>query len=539
MPLQSPVTADSRITSIVPRPIHLETDEGPGCILTPASRIMGDADLAQAVHRVLAAATGLPLSVAEEPSQAAGITVAADPDLPEEGYTIRVAVEGVTIAAATRRGAVWAAQTLRQLLGPDAFLPGAPGARWELPAVRIADAPRWGWRGCMLDVGRHFMPIRRVMDLVELLSQLRINTLVLHLTEDQGWRFETRSHPRLTELGSWRRESINPYHGADGTPHGGFYTQTQLRHLVHFAEGLGITVVPEIEFPGHATAALLAEPSLAVPGFLPDQVRTEYGISDYVLNMSDASLRFVADVWSEVLDVFPSTYVAIGGDEAPVTQWTSSPEIARRTKALGTTPEKLQSWFTVWLRDWLAERGRTPIGWDEVIDDGPVDGLVCAAWRPGDAAVRAVKGGMSTIVAPTSRTYLDYYQSEDPEERYSIGSLTTLEDAIDFDPLDVVADCTDEEKRLVLGTQFQLWSEYMDTMEEVEYMAFPRAIALAEAAWGRPDGLDPEAARARVAAHMERLEAAGVNVRPLNGPPPWQLGGNGRRRRPPKPNQAW
>ncbi|AXE37378.1 beta-N-acetylhexosaminidase [Acidipropionibacterium virtanenii] len=539
MPPHSPVTAASRITGIVPRPRHLEVEDGPGCALTPGSRIIGDEALAGAVRRVLSEATGLALSLAEEPSQAPGIAVALDLGLPEEGYTIQVAAEGVSIAAGSERGAVWAAQVLRQLLGPDAFLPGAQSTRWELPAVRIVDAPSWGWRGCMLDVGRHFMPIRRVMDFVELLSQLRVNTLVLHLTEDQGWRFQSLSHPGLTELGSWRLESINPYHGADGTPHGGFYTQNQLRHLVHFADQYGITVVPELEFPGHAAAALRAEPSLAVPGRVPGQVRTEYGISDDVLNMSEDALQFVADIWTEVLDIFDSKYVAIGGDEAPVTQWVSSPEIARRAAELGTVPEKLQHWFTGWLRDWLVERGRIPVGWDEVIDDGPVDGLVCAAWRPGDAAVRALRGGMEAILAPTSHTYLDYYQSEDPQERYSIGSLTTLDDAISFDPLDVVVGCTGEERSRVLGTQFQLWSEYMDTMEEVEYMAFPRAIALAEAAWGRPDGMDAEAVRARVAAHMDRLEAAGVNVRPLDGPHPWQLGGNGRRRRPPKENQAW
>lgn len=523
----------------MPRPLHLEGADGPGSTLTPASRITGDGLLAEAVRHVLSPATSLPLISASGFSDAPGISVTHDPELPPEGYTLRIGLEGVRITAGSERGAIWAAQTLRQLLGPDAFLPGPVRSEWPLPEVDVVDAPQFSWRGCMLDVGRHFMPIRRVMDFVELLSQLRINTLVLHLTEDQGWRFQSRTHPRLTELGSWRHESINPYHGADGTPHGGFYTQAQLRHLVGFADGLGITVVPEIEFPGHAAASLLAEPSLAVPGFAPDQVRTAYGISDEVLNMSEEALSFVADIWTEVLDVFPSRYVAIGGDEVPVTQWVASPQIAERAAELGTTPDRLQDWFTGWLRDWLAARGRTPIGWDEVIDDGPVDGLVCAAWRPGDAAVRALRGGMETILAPTEHTYLDYYQSEDPRERYSIGSLTTLDDAIAFDPMGAVAGCTDQERSRVLGTQFQLWSEYMDTMEDVEYMAFPRAIALAEVAWGRPDGLHADAARARVAAHMERLEAAGVNVRPVGGPHPWQFGGDGRRRRPPKANQAW
>lgn len=533
------VTADDRITAVVPRPVHLEAADGPGTALAPASRIVGDESLAEVVRHILGPATGLPLPSGAEPSAAPGVRVSADPDLPEEGYALRVGADGVAITAGSGRGAVWAAQTLRQLLGADAFLPGPVRSEWPVPAVDVADAPQFSWRGCMLDVGRHFMPIRRVMDFVELLSQLRINTLVLHLTEDQGWRFQSRTHPRLTELGSWRNESINPYHGADGTPHGGFYTQDQLRHLVSFAERLGVDVVPEIEFPGHAAAALLAEPSLAVPGFTPDQVRTQYGISDEVLNMSEEALAFIADIWTEVLDVFPSKYVAIGGDEAPVTQWVASPQIAGRAAELGTTPDRLQAWFTGWLRDWLVARGRTPVGWDEVIDDGPVDGLVCAAWRPGDAAVRALKGGMRAILAPTSHTYLDYYQSEDRQERYSIGSLSTLEDAIAFEPMSAVDGCTDEERSRVMGTQFQLWSEYMDTMEEVEYMAFPRAIALAEAAWGRPDGLHADAVRARVAAHMARLEFAGVNVRPLDGPHPWQLGGTGRRSRPPKADQAW
>ncbi len=516
--------------SLLPLPTAVTWTDGT-LSLTPHSTISASGSDAAVVRRLLGPATGLTLASADRGT----ITISRDEHLPEEGYTLIVTPDGIAITAADHRGVNWAVQTLRQLMGPDAFLAGPVREVWEVPTATITDSPRFGWRAGHLDVGRHFMPVRDVLAHLDLLAMHKFNVFHFHLTEDQGWRFESKKYPRLTEVASWRPETVNAYLGTDGTPHGGFYTTDQMRHVVAYAAERGITVVPEVEFPGHATAVIAAYPHLGVPGVPTPVVTTGFGIFDDVLNLSDAALEFVFDIYDEVLDIFPSRWVHIGGDEVPRTQWRASAEMAERASALGLeSVEELQNWFTARLNAWLNERGRVAIGWDEIADDGPVPGMICHAWRGADKGVDAAAGGMDVVMAPVASTYFDYYPSNRADEPYCIGSLTTTEQAYAFEPLDGF---TDETAHHVLGVSFQLWSEYLPTRNAVEYLAWPRACATSEVGWSNPEGRSWDEFSTRLDAHLGRLAALGVNYRPESGPLPWQTGGTGLRRRPEK--QAW
>jgi hexosaminidase len=437
----------------------------------------------------------------------------------------------IEISAAGSGGVNWAVQTLRQLLPAAALLPAPSGATLELPIVRIEDAPRFEWRGVMLDTGRHFEPLNELFGFVDLLALHKYNVFHLHLSEDQGWRFESKKYPRLNEIASWRKETQKRHDPqGDGTPHGGFYTQDQLRSLVAYAEQRGITVVPEIDLPGHALAMLTAYPELGnnpKSGYAP---ATTFGVFDQVLNLSDSTLAFVLDVYEELLDVFPSRYIHVGGDECPRTEWLASPAAARLAADRGLADvSHLQRWFTEKLRDWLAARGRQLVGWDEICDEGPLEGAVAMAWRGAQYGVAAAAAGLHVVMSPVSHTYFDYYPGSGAEEQYAIGGLITTEQAYAFEPLEGMSE---ESHSRVLGTQCQLWTEYMPTMRRVEYMLFPRACAHSEVAWSAADGRSWSEFQPRLEAHLERLSALGVNFRPEAGPHPWQQGGTGTLRRP-------
>ncbi|MBO0811490.1 MAG: family 20 glycosylhydrolase, partial [Microlunatus sp.] len=329
----------------------------------------------------------------------------------------------------------------------------------------------------------------------------------------------------------WRGETKNPYWEAgDGTPHGGYYTQDQLRAIVAYAAQRGINVVPEIEFPGHVRAMLAAFPEL---GNHPDRnpgAATTWGVFPEVLNMTDASLQFAFDIWEEVLEIFPSRYIHVGGDECPRDEWRES-EAARQLAAERGLPDvdHLQRWFTEQLRDWLAERGRQLVGWDEINDEGILDGAVTMAWRDEKYGVIAAEAGGQVIMSPVSKTYFDYYPGAGDDEPYSIGNLITTERAYSLEP---TAGIPAELHDRILGTQCQVWTEYMPSARRVQYMLFPRACAHSEVAWSDPEGRSWQEFSARLPGHLARLDALGVNYRPEAGPRPWQRGGTGAWARP-------
>ena len=512
---------------LLPRPRSVTRRPDTSFTLTPELAVDGPPGWAAIVRRLLSPGTGLELPRAE----GGALRLVTDEELPVEAYRLAVDADGITITAGDDAGVNWAVQTLRQLLPPAVLRPAPSGAPLVVEGVQVDDAPAYAWRGVHLDVGRHFMPLADLFRMVDLIALHKYNVLHLHLTEDQGWRFESKRYPKLQEVASWRRETRRPADAeGDGTPHGGYYTQDQLRALVAYAGQRGITVVPELEFPGHVSGVLAAYPELGNHPETGYATATTFGVFDEVLNLDDTTMAVVYDLFEELLDVFPSRYVHVGGDECPRTEWLASDaagNLAAERGLLG--PDQLQRWFTAELGAWLAERGRILVGWDEIADDGHVADSVVMAWRDSSYGRAATAAGLPTVMAPMTHLYLDFYPSASDDEQYSIGGLTTVEKVYGFDPLDGIPA---ESHPLVLGTQVQLWTEYMPTTRRVDYMLFPRACAHAEVAWSDAAGRSWEEFEPRLVAHLERLDALGVDYRPLAGPRPWQQGGTGRMRRP-------
>src|SRR5690625_3395236 len=515
------------LPALVPAPAERTTGVGSFTLSTGVG-VAGPPAWTAVVRRLLGPGTGLAL-----PDRADGqIQLVADEELPSEGYRLRITPEAVEIAARDVRGLNWAVQTLRQLLPASVFRPAPTADEWQVPAVQISDAPRFGWRGVMLDVARHFMPLADLYGLIDLLAMHKYNTLQLHLSDDQGWRMESQTYPRLHEVGSSRRQTRRPGDPqGDGTPHGGYYTQDQLRSLVTYAAQCGIDVVPELDFPGHVRAVLAAYPEFSNNPSAKHETADTFGIFDEVLNLSDEAVEFVFAVFTELLEIFPSAYVHGGGDECPRTEWLASPaagELAVRRGLEDAT--HLQRWFTERLRDWLAQRHRTLVGWDEINNEAHLPGAVTMAWRDHDHGVQAALAGGAVVMAPCSHLYFDYYASADDREPYSIGGHTPIEKVYEYDPLEGMPATAHDR---ILGTQAQVWTEYLPTLRRVQYNLFPRACAHAEVAWSAPEGRSWQEFEPRLSTHLERLAALGVNYRPLAGPHPWQEGGTGALRRPP------
>lgn len=503
-----------------PRPgrFHLRTE------LQIATREPGWAATAR---RLLSPGTGLELPTAETGQ----LRLVRDQRLADEAYAVEVGPDRIDLMAATERGLNWAVQTLRQLLPPSVLRPAPTGEPLSLDCVRVEDAPRFGWRGVHLDVARHVMPLSDLFRFVDLLALHKYNVFQLHLSDDQGWRFASGRYPRLQERASWRAETQRHLQDAgDGTPHGGYYTADQLRSVVRYAADRGVTVVPELEFPGHVRALLAAYPELGNDPEAGYEPATTFGVFPEVLNLSEDTMRVVFDLYGELLSVFDSPYVHIGGDECPREEWIASPAAQALARERGLPgPQYLQRWFTEQLRDWLAARGRRAVGWDEINDEAPFGGAVTMAWRGASYGIAAAHAGLDVVMAPMSHTYLDFYPGEGDDEAYAIGGLTTTETVYRFEPLDGLPPALHHR---VLGTQCQVWREYMPTTTRTDYMMFPRACAHSEVAWSDPAARSWPEFRSRLAGHLLRLDALGVGYRPETGPLPWQRGGSGVLARP-------
>ncbi|WP_306745578.1 beta-N-acetylhexosaminidase [Saccharothrix yanglingensis] len=413
-------------------------------------------------------------------------------DGPAEGYRLSVSPDGVRVLASDDAGESHARQTLRQLGGPAAFRAVPPGVV-RLPVCEVVDHPRFAWRGVMIDVARHFLPKHDLLRYVDLLAAHKLNVLHLHLTDDQGWRFESRRFPRLHEVGGWRPDSRfgdRRSGGTTGRPHGGYYTQDDLRELVAYAAARHVTVVPEVDVPGHSQAAIAAYPELGVAG---GGVWTDWGVNPNVLRADEATVDFYRHVFDELLDVFPSEVVGLGGDEA----------------------EGGDGRFVRRIAQHLAARGRRPFGWDEVLDVGPLPtSTVVASWRGEERGLRALDRGHDVVMCPEEHVYLDYRQSDHPDEPIPVGTRTTLEDVHRYEPAGADR---------VLGAQANLWTEHLDSPRRLDYAAFPRLSAFAEVVWSPAGPRDFAEFRTRLAAHhLPRLDALGVEYRPLDGPRPWQ-----------------
>ncbi len=519
--------------AVIPRPVHMTRGTGT-FTLTTRTVIVADRATRDIGYRLadwLQPATGYRLSVgaAAGGAGAAGtISLGLDPTLSRlgvEGYRLSVTPARITIRAYRPAGAFYAVETLRQLLPPDIFR-AAPGAEvsWTVPAVAIEDWPRFSWRGAHLDVSRSFMPKEFVKKYIDLLALHKLNRFHWHLTDDQGWRVEIKKYPLLTAVGAWRRQSLVGVQRAyadttqwvyDNIPHGGFYMQDDVREIVAYAHARFITVVPEIEMPGHAQAAIAAYPWLGNTG-QQLEVLTHWGVDANILNPSDSAIHFMQDVLTEVLALFPSHWIHTGGDEAVKDQWKTSPLAQTRIRELGLRDENhLQSWMTAQMSQWLAARGRALIGWDEILEGG-TEGLarnaVVMSWRGIDGGIAAAQAGHDVVMTPTSNTYFDYYQSQNSAaEPMAIGGFLPLDTVYAYEPIPAALDSL--QAKHVLGTQGQIWTEYQRTPKNVEYMVFPRLVALAEVAWTPRDQKNAADFRARLDTHLGRLRILDVNYR--------------------------
>jgi hexosaminidase len=457
---------------------------------------------------------------------AANLPVELDASLPAEGYRLEITPEGVRARAADIGGVVYARQTLRQLIGPPAFRTAAAERLHPVACGVIEDHPRFAWRGCLLDVARHFRPKYEVLRFVDLLAAHKLNVLHLHLTDDQGWRIEIPRYPRLATVGGWRDGSMVGRHDGperDGRPHGGFYTIDDLREIVAYAATLGVTVVPEIDVPGHVRAALAAYPELGVQPAEPLGVWTSWGVCEDVLNVEESTVDFFCAVFDAVLEIFPSEVIGVGGDEVPTTRWKDDPRSRERAAALGLGgPHELHGWFLERIAGHLHARGRRALGWDEILDARGTHAkpAVIGSWRGEEAGLRAARGGHDVVMCPEQWVYLDHRQAEHPDEPIPVGFLRTVTDVYRYEP--VPAGLPEADRVRVLGAQAQVWTEHLDTLRRVEYATFPRLAAFAELVWSHGDR-DPAEFLARLREHhLPRLDALGVEYRPLDGPHPWQ-----------------
>lgn len=430
-----------------------------------------------------------------------------------EGYTLSVKPAGVTISAESPAGIFYGIQTFRQLMPVAVERRWQTMAEWTVPGVEIRDSPRFGWRGSHVDVSRHFMPKEFLFKYLDLMALHKLNVFHWHLTDDQGWRIEIKRYPKLTSVGSVRSRSMLKYSPAEfeDKPHGGFYTQEDVREVVAYAKARHIRVVPEIEMPGHAQAAIAAYPELGNTGEqLP--VATTWGVINNVFNTEDSTIKFLQNVLEEVMTLFPGEFIHIGGDECPKDQWKASPRVQAKMNALGLKDEhEMQSWFIRQMDQFLDAKGRRLIGWSEILEGGLAPGAALMVWLGDDGALEAVRSGHDVVMAQTSHTYFDYYQAPKATEPHAIGGFLPLEKVYAYEP--ILPAMTAEQAKHVMGVQYQLWTEYIRTPAHLEYMAFPRACALSEVAWTEKAGRDFGSFQSRLPMHLERLRALDVNFR--------------------------
>lgn len=407
-----------------------------------------------------------------------------------EGYKLDADAKQIRIAGASAAGVFYGIQTLRK------SLPHVNGkaSKVSIPAVHIADAPRFAYRGTHLDVSRHFVTADSVRQFIDMLALHNINRFHWHLTDDQGWRIEIKKYPLLTQIGSKRAQTVIGHNSGkyDGKPYSGFYTQKQIRDIVKYAADRYITIVPEIDLPGHMQAALAAYPDMGCTGG-PYEVWQKWGVSDNVLCAgNDKTLTFIDNVLKEITQLFPSKYIHVGGDECPKTQWQKCPKCQARIKALNleakdghSAEERLQSYIITHASNYLKSLGRNTIGWDEILEGGLAEGATVMSWRGESGGIAAAKQHHDVVMTPNSYLYFDYYQSLDKaNEPLAIGGYLPLETVYSYEPMP--KELTADEARHIIGVQANIWTEYMPTFKQMQYMALPRLAALSEVQWSQP-----------------------------------------------------
>ena len=455
--------------------------------------------LSKVCGRVSSFATPVGLAATAKKGAAKGFAFYCDPSLKSEAYTVTVTKKAVVVTASDRSGFLNAIQTLKQLMPVDIYgsKPASDKTKWKMPCLTISDSPRFGYRGAHLDCCRHFFSVAEVKRYLDVMAMFKLNRFHWHLTEDQGWRIELKRYPELTEIGAFRNGTMiaKDWESNDGVRYGGYYTQDQIRDIVAYADALGITVIPEVDLPGHMVAALATYPELGC-GTGPYEVRTTWGIAKQVLNVGkEETMVFLENVLDEVADLFPSEYFHIGGDECPKDEWKTCPECQAKIKELGlkddehgTAEQHLQNYVTYRMQKFLETKGKKIIGWDEILEGKLEPGATVMSWRGAKGGIQAAQAGFDVIMTPNSHCYLDYYQAEDKvHEPLAIGGFLPVEKVYELEPTDQISD---ENKHHVLGPQVNLWTEYIATPQQLEYMLLPRMLALSEVAWCEPGNKD-------------------------------------------------
>jgi hexosaminidase len=429
--------------------------------------------------------TGLDLKIAKVvPNSAATIQLIFDVEGPDasnfkENYKLEVTPKSITVKAEYNQGIFYGIQTLLQLI------PLAQESDIKIPCLQIFDHPKFKWRGMHLDVGRHFFSTAFIKKYIDYIAMYKMNTFHWHLTEDQGWRIEIKKYPRLTQVGAWREGSMVGHYNEqkfDSLRYGGFYTQNEIKEIVAYATARHITIVPEIEMPGHSLAALAAYPELSCTGG-PFEVGKKWGVFDDVYCPKEETFAFLENVLTEVMALFPSEYIHIGGDECPKTRWKNCPHCQKIIVEKGLKDEhELQSYFIQRIEKFVNSKGRKIIGWDEILEGGLAPNAVVMSWRGTEGGIAAAKEKHFVVMTPGSHCYFDHYQGEPKNEPIAIGGYTNVEKVYAFNP--IPKELTSEEATYILGAQANVWTEYMNTPEHVEYMTMPRMAALSEVLWG-------------------------------------------------------
>ena len=510
--------AATGILQVIPAPASVEPAAGSFQIASGVSIVARDARAEPVAHYLadlLDRTRGIRLQPSTTDDDTGGIRFSLDAAAAgsPEAYTLEVSPGGVEIRAADPRGLFYGAVTLWQLSTAD----GAATGPATIRALRIADGPRFAWRGLMLDSARHYQPPEFVRQLIDWMALHKLNVLHWHLTDDQGWRLEIRRYPELTRVGAWRK----PAGAGDPPRYGGYYTQAEVRELVAYAATRFVMIVPEIEMPGHAQAAIASDPRLGTGDSPP--VSPDWGVHDFLFNADEPTFEFLENVLAEVIELFPGDYVHVGGDEAVKDRWRSSPRVQARIRELGLADEAaLQGWFIARIGRFLEARGRRLIGWDEILDSGIPARAAVMSWRGTAGGIAAARAGHDVVMAPSPVLYLDHWQSDSAREPPGRPGIVSLADVYAFEP--APAELAPAEVRRILGAQVNAWTEHMRLPGRVEHQAFPRAAALAEATWSPPAARNWDSFMARLGAQFARYRRLGIRFADSAFEPRFALG---------------
>lgn len=517
---------ETETPSIIPEPVSMELGEGEFTV-NRSTTILADVsqpeieNIALQLKKTIDSATGFDLAISNSPTDNA-ISLNLDSDTEayqnNEAYYLSATEDQVTIDAPSTDGLFYGIQSLFQLLPAHIYETDysmvPQNTEWSIPVVKIEDYPRFEYRGMHLDVARHFFPVEFVKRYIDLIAMHKMNRFHWHLTEDQGWRIEIDQYPRLTEVGAWRDSTLVGHYGSeiwDGERYGGYYTQEEVREVVEYAQDHHVTVIPEIEMPGHASAALASYPELGCVEGKDYQVKTTWGIFEDIYCPSEQTFTFLENVLTEVMALFPSEYIHIGGDEAPKAQWEESELAQQVIEREGLEDEhELQSYFITRMERFLNENGRQIIGWDEILEGGLAPNATVMSWRGVEGGIEAAQQGNNVIMTPTSHVYLDYNQAPGDGEPLSIGGFSPLKEVYNFEP--VPEELTTEEAEYIKGAQGNVWTEYIHTGDKAEYMAYPRASAVAELTWSPKSKRNWTGFWRRLQKHFSRFEVMEVNA---------------------------